>query len=120
MFKNLFQRKSVATATHEGERRLAETRKKLNELRSAYAIGRFSGHPEEMLEMIEDYEIIERDLAKAKRRGWIPDINVINAIKEDRDKQKEYMLGKSYPESAIAVEMSYREEQLAEAIIGLR
>lgn len=121
MFKNLFQRKSVTSpVSPEGERRLAEVRAKLNELRSNYAIGMFSGHPEDIEEMIADYETVERDLVRAKRRGWFPDTKVINDIKDDMDRQKEYMLGKSYPESSIELEMSYREDQLAEAIIGLR
>jgi hypothetical protein len=122
MFKNLFQRKSATSPiAPEGERRLAEVRSKLNELRSNYAVGRFSGHPEEMLEMIEDSEIVERRLLKAKRRGWLPDTKVINDIKDDMDQQKEYMLSKSYySASDIEAEMTYREEQLAEAIIGLR
>lgn len=130
MFKNLFKSlivKSAAKAgaplnpvVKEGEKRLKETKQKLNGLRSDYAKGNFSGHPEDMLEMIEDYESIERVLLKAKKRGWVPSDAVINEVKEDIENQKAYMLSKSYSQSEIDNEIEWRNTKLGEALSGLR
>lgn len=121
MFKSLFKSLTAKTAAKkEGEARLKAAKRKLSELRKAYSKGEFSGHPEEMLEMIEDYESIERTLTNAKKRGWVPDAAVIDGIREDIEKQKEYMKGKSYPQSAIDDEVAWRGKKLEEAILGLR
>ena len=58
---------------------------------------------------IEDYESIERTLTKAKKRGWVPDEVVIREIREDIEKQKEYMTGKGYPQSDIDNEIAWRD-----------
>ena len=121
MFKNLFKSLTAkTTAKKEGEVRLKAAKRKLSELRKAYSKGEFSGHPEEMLEMIEDYESIERTLTKAKKRGWVPDETVVSEIREDIEKQKEYMKGKGYPQSDIDNEIAWRDKKLAEALLGLR
>lgn len=129
LFKSLITKNAVKTAAvsiplhpvaKEGESRLQATKLKLSELRDAYSKGKFSGHPEDMLEMIEDYESIERTQTKAKKRGWVPDEAVISEIREDIEKQKEYMKGKSYPQSAINNEILWRSEKLEEALLGLR
>lgn len=129
MFKNLFKSLTAKIAAKsaplspvakEGEERLQEAKLKLSELRADYAKGKFSGHPEEMLEMIEDYENAERVLIKAKKRGWVPSEAVISEIKEDIENQKTYMVSQSYSQPEIDNEVEWRSEKLKEALAGLR
>jgi hypothetical protein len=127
MFNNLFKlfakdrpaEFSWAIAA-KGEKRLREVKEDLSSLRKDYANGNFAGHPEEMLEAIEDFEKLERILTKAKRRGWTPDAKVIKEIEYDIQKQTEYMMSQSYSQTEIDSEIACRQEDLKEALIGLR
>lgn len=104
----------------EGERRLKEAKKGLETARKDYAEGRFSGHPEEALETIEDFEVEVRILTKAKKRGWKSDPKVINEIEYDIHRQREYMSARSYSPAEIASDLEWRHEQLEDAHKGLR
>jgi hypothetical protein len=127
MVKNLFKlfakKRSVETSwviAARGEKRLREVQEELSSLRKDYADGKFFGHPEDMEETLADFEELERTLTKAKRRGWTPDSKVIDEISHDIRKQGEYMVAKSYSQEEIDQELSWRYQNLKEALIGLR
>lgn len=133
MFKNLFKSLfkttpqivvpfvAEPTATQiEGEKRLAEAHEKLNTLQSDYAHGNYSGHPEEMLESIEDLQEHISALHRAQKRGWVPDAKVIAHIKEEMEKHGEHLTRQHASQKTIAEDMAHRQLHLDEARKGLR
>lgn len=129
LFKSLFKTTPQATAPAapeptetqiEGEKQLADAQQKLNILQNNYAHNNFSGHPEEMLESIEDLQEHISALHRAQKRGWVPDAKVIAHIKEEMEKHGEHLTRQHVSQKTIAEEMAHRQRHLDEARQGLR
>ena len=104
----------------EGAKRLKEAQQGLAQARKDYANHAFSGHPEEMLETIEDFERVVNRLTKAKKRGWTPSEGVIKEAEHDIEMQTQFMIAHNYSQAEIDSELDWRSKVLEEARQGLR
>jgi len=58
---------------HEGIKLLKDYQKKLAKAEADYKAGSFSGHPDEQLELIDDYRSWVDSIEAARARGWSVD-----------------------------------------------
>jgi hypothetical protein len=123
-FKSYFLKQPAGSAPRstqrEGERRLKEAKKTLASLQADSTHEDFPADPEDLFDTIKDFEQVVHILTKAQKRGWVPDKMVINVIKDDLEKQKEFMVSQDYPQKIIDDEIAWRQRHLEEARQGLR
>lgn len=71
----------VRTPVHEGEKGIYTLKQEVDTLRANYKNHNYSGHPEEMLEKIENTEYRLQEVLNAQEAGWVPDWDTITEAK---------------------------------------
>lgn len=111
--------KPISTSK-EGEKRLKATTNEYLKLKSQYLSGKYSGHPEDMLEAIDNAEHKMAVLTKAKKRGWTPDAELVKQLELQAIEDAEFLDSSSYSQESIDLIKSNNQTRLEEARRGLR
>lgn len=113
---------NLLQTAHQGESQLLRAQKDLITLRLNYKVGNFSGHPEEMLGDIDGAEMRIASLKNAKKRGWVPDEQLIIRLESElSEMQVKCSEGerKHWPEEDKAVLLRTIQKKLDKARMGL-